>query len=239
MNKLKLLLLTSVGLLPLHLVGQKEKKEKKVIVNEIAYHNLGITFDASLLRLTGTFDYRFNVKKMTFLFRYSYGQIGKKKFVDFSKQDAYSGIYNFPGYNGGGYWPSGFQHNFVGHSIGIGGGRNFFIGSKSSIALTLNFDLLLLEDRFLLLYADQNNKEKRIKRTTFDVALDIDYYYKLSDLISMNFGIAVPLVFPYFKDPGMFGFQPVGNHIPALGFEPYLKAGIQFNIRKNKSVNHE
>lgn len=232
MNKLKLTVLTALALLPLHLIGQKETKEKKAKDPiEIAHHNFGITTNASLLRLTGTFDYRYNVKKMTFLFRYSYGQVGKKKFNDFSKQDAYSGGYNFPLDNGG-YMPVGFQHNFIGYSFGIGGGRNFFIGNKSSISLTLNFDVLLIEDRFLLFFNQQEPVERRLQRTAFDLALDIDYYYKINDFLSINVGVGLPLIAPYFTEPSFFSFKPVGNYIPALGFEPYLKAGIQFNVRK-------
>lgn len=234
MNRLKLTLLAVISVLQLNLSAQierKEKKEKEIF--QIVHHNFGLTANASLYRFTGMFDYRYNVKKMVLTFRYGYGQIGKKKFGDLSKQDAYSGWYNFPLDNGG-YFPVGFHHNFIGHSIGIGGGRNFFIGQKSSISITLNFDVLLMEDRFLLLFNQQESVERSIKRNAFDFALDVDYFYKINDFLSINVGLVLPFIAPYFKDPGVFGFQPVGMYIPALGFEPYLKAGVQFNVRKLK-----
>jgi len=178
-------------------------------------HAIELGLNGSLLRLNGEIGYRLNVKKFSFTVRYGYGQIGKKKFVNTTLQNGY------------GFWGSGtqnFTHNFIGSDVGIGLGGIIRIKEKHSLILSANLDYYFLKD-----YYKNKGNTLKISAQNFSIGFEVDYYYKINDLLSLKFGVSTPLMtllsFRNFEP-----YNPSSMKFPMVGLEPYLSIGIQFNL---------
>lgn len=184
-------------------------------------HALELGLNGSLLCLNGEIGYRLNVKKFSFTVRYGYGQIGKKKFVNTALTNAY------------GFWKLGyfsplnnFTHNFIGSDVGVGLGGIIRIKEKHSLILSANLDYYFLKD-----YYKSPDISAEISSQNFSIGFEVDYYYKINDLLSLKFGVSTPLMtLLSFRD--FEPYNPSSMKFPMAGFEPYLSVGVQFNLSK-------
>lgn len=196
-------------------------------------HNLEFAANTSLMRLSGDATYRLNIRHFTLTAAYGYGQIAKKEFMNTNEQDGYNGAYSFHDIFSD-YNLKGFEHNFIGHTVGIGIGYNFYIGSKHTLSLTGDIDGFLLKDHYARYYKYKGDKDieeaKKIDRKTLSLGLSVNYYLELSDLLALKIGIKAPFVIPYFNSQAMGTYRPQSNSMPNAGLEPFLNLGLQLRL---------
>lgn len=196
-----------------------------------------ISFNKSLIKTTGSLKIDYLIKKNMICLEVDYGLQGSFKRNDYEIPDAYSGIYNTIEF-GNFYKFNGYEHRFLGASLGIDIARSFDINDKNLIFFGFGSRYYWLIDNYHHYYSTENDNSKtqltKIKHQTFDVRMEISYLYKLNERVGVYTSLVLPWISFASKSPAINEYTPTSKEFPVYGLEPYLKLGINYRFFRNE-----